>query len=201
MSRARSLAFSAALVAGTPSAASAHTPFEGANAFYAGLLHPLIVPGEALVLVALALLLGASGADQSRRGLLPLAAGLAAGLVLSVSMLGNPEWATPAMLSLALVMSVSVAIGLRAPTAVVFPAGFFVGGTVGLDAAAQQGSIRETLLAGSATIVGAMAIVLVIAGIVADRHQRWVRMGARVMAYWIAAAALLTIAWYSVLPH
>ena len=49
----------------TPLTVSAHSPIEGVDSFYAGLLHPVFVPSHLLLLIALGLFLGQRGLEQN----------------------------------------------------------------------------------------------------------------------------------------
>lgn len=166
---------------------------QGAGDFYAGLLHPLLVPGEALVLVAAGLLLGTSGRTACRLGLPALAAGLVLGLV--VGRVISPSLATPLLLAVALSVAAVVVTGLRLPA---IPASMFAtlaGAAVGIDAQPEAAVLSSRLVAGAATLLGGTALALVVVGLVLDRVHPWQRIAGRVVASWVVACAILYFAW------
>jgi urease accessory protein len=182
-------------LAAIPTAAEAHSPFEGANTFHTGLLHPIVVPSETIVLVALGLFLGASGAARSRMGIVYLASGLLAAMVASEWISVPPDWTTTALLVLALMMASLVAAQVTPPIAITGFAAFATGAVTALDAASQEYGV-DLLLAGIATAVAATAVTTVVASIVVDARQQWLRIATRVVGSWIAAASLMYLAWY-----
>lgn len=175
-----------------PTPAAAHGVLQGVGDVYAGLLHPLVVPAEALALVAAALLLGASGRAACRVGLPALAAGLAAGLALGGHV--PPSLATPALLAVALLAGAPVTAGLRLPTPLAALIAALAGLAVGIDAQPDPETLRPTLAA-AATILGATAIAVIVAALVLEREHGWQRIAMRVAASWITASAILYFAW------
>ncbi|HET9068330.1 MAG TPA: hypothetical protein VFN28_06770 [Amaricoccus sp.] len=190
MTRAASKAAALVLL---PAPAAAHGMLEGVSELYAGLLHPLVVPAEALALVAAALLLGASGRAACRAGLPALAGGLAAGLALGRHL--PPTLATPALLAVAFLAAGLVTAGLRLPPAAAALLAAAAGAAVGIDAQPDPGTLRQAATAGIATIIGACALAAVVAALVLGRERGWQRVAARVGASWITACAILYFAW------
>ena len=62
--------------------AHAHGNIEGAGDFYSGLLHPILVPAEALGIIGIGMALGVAGKRAGPTGLSALALGLVAGLII-----------------------------------------------------------------------------------------------------------------------
>lgn len=188
----------AALVVGLalgqhPAPAEAHTIVEGMDGVYAGLLHPLLVPAEALAIVAVALLLGASGHAACRAGLIGLAAGLAAGLALGRHV--PAAYATPSLLAAAFAAAALVAAGLRLPARVVTLIATLAGLAVGFDARPEGDPLPQLIAAGAATLLGATAVALVVAGLALRRDHGWPHIAVRVAGSWITACAILYFAW------
>lgn len=176
-----------------PLPAAAHAMVEGMGSFYAGLLHPLLVPAEALALVAVALLLGSSGRAACRAGLVALAAGLAAGLAL-----GNhvpATYATPSLLAAAFVSAALVSAGLRLPAAAAAPIATLAGLALGIDAQPEGGPLTQVLAASAATLLGGTAAALVLAGLALGSDHGWPRIAVRVAGSWVTASAILYFAW------
>ncbi|HRO10263.1 hypothetical protein [Amaricoccus sp.] len=176
-----------------PAPAAAHGMLQGVGDVYAGLLHPLVVPAEALALVAAALLLGASGRAACRAGLPVLAAGLALGLALG--RFAPPSLATPALLATAFLAAAPVTAGLRLSPPLAALIAALAGLAVGIDAQPDPGTLRQTLTAAAATLFGATAIAVIVAALVLGREQSWQRIAVRVAASWITASAILYFAW------
>lgn len=175
-----------------PTPAAAHGVLQGVGDVYAGLLHPLVVPAEALALVAAALLLGASGRAACRAGLSALAAGLALGLALG--QFAPPSLATPTLLAAAFLAAAPVTAGLRLPPPLAALIAALAGLAVGIDARPDPGALRPTLAA-AATLLGAAAVAVIAAALVLGREHGWQRIALRVAASWITACAILYFAW------
>lgn len=176
-----------------PAPAAAHGMLQGVGEVYAGLLHPLAVPAEALALVAIALLLGASGRAACGAGLPALAAGLAVGLLLGRHV--PPSFATPSLLAAALLAAGLVTAGVRLRPAIAAPIAALAGIAVGIDAQPDPAAFRQAIVAGAATIIGASALAVVVAGMVLDRPRGWRHVALRVAGSWITACAILYFAW------
>jgi urease accessory protein len=182
----------AGLVVLHPATAAAHGMLQGVGTFYAGLLHPLLVPAEALALVATALQLGSTGRAACRVGILALAAGLAAGLALGRHV--PPSFATPALLAVAFLAAGLVTAGIRLPSVAAAAVAALAGIAVGIDARPDAGALHQAITTGAATVVGASALVVVVAAL-ALREPGWQSVAVRVSASWITASAILYFAW------
>lgn len=171
---------------------------EGVGALYAGLLHPLVVPAEALALVAAALLLGASGRAACRAGLPAIAVGVAAGLALGRHV--PPSLATPALLAVAFLAAGLVTAGLRLPPSAAASVAALAGAAVGVDAQPDRGAMLQAFAVGAATLTGATAFATVVAGLILERKQGWLRVAVRIASSWITACAILYFAWLATSP-
>jgi urease accessory protein len=189
----RAAGVGAALLLAIPSSAAAHTMLKGVGDLYAGLLHPLVVPAEALALVAAALLLGASGRAACRAGLPAIAVGLAAGLALGRHV--PPSLATPALLAVAFLAAALVTAGLRLPPSAAAGVAALAGAAVGVDAQPDRAALLQAFAAGAATLTGATALAAVVAGLTLGRDHGWPRVAVRIAASWITACAILYFAW------
>lgn len=185
----------AGLVVLHPATATAHGMLQGVGDIYAGLLHPLLVPAEALAIVATALHLGSSGRAACRAGVPALAAGLAAGLALGRHV--PPSFATPSLLAVAFLAAGVVTAGIRLPPIPAAAIAAFAGIVVGIDAQADPGALHQVISAGAATVIGASALAVVVAGLVLGRERGWHRVAVRVSASWITACAILYFAWFA----
>ncbi|MEJ8574271.1 HupE/UreJ family protein [Microbaculum marinum] len=176
-----------------PGTALAHGALEGLGDFYAGLLHPFVVPSELLAVVATALLLGRGGRAACRAGTVVLAVGVATGLVLSAA-LPQPPDATPLLLATALAAAGAVTAGLRAPLWLAVGVAAVCGLAVGTDAVPEAGAAAGRLWSAVATVIGCVALATVIAGLTLGAHLHWHRVAARVAGSWISACAFLYFA-------
>lgn len=183
----------AGLVVLHPAAAAAHGMLQGVGDIYAGLLHPLLVPAEALALVAASLQLGSSGRAACRVGLPALGAGLAAGLALGRHV--PPSLATPLLLAVAFLAASLVTAGIRLPPTAAAAIAALAGIAVGIDAQPDPGGLRPAISAGAAAIIGASALAVVVAALALGRESGWKHVAVRVSASWITACAILYFAW------
>ncbi len=173
--------------------AQAHGMLQGVGDFYAGLLHPLVVPAEALALVAVGLLLGSSGLAACRLGIPALAAGLVAGLGLG-RLVPVPE-ATPLLLATALVASALVAAGLPVPPLAAAGLALLGGAAVGIDAQPGAEALLPRLVASGASVLGGAALATVVVALALGRAGLWQRIVVRTAGSWITASAILYFTW------
>jgi len=159
--------------------------------FYNGVLHPLLVPAHALLLIIFGLYVNQKGAEQvSSIGLFILA--IIPGLITSwFNVFESLEWTL-------LMLSVIVGI-LTASNAVISSylpkvVAVLVGVLIGADSTqtALVGAERLTFFLGCG--LGMMLIVILSWGL-GDytRSFAWMRVGVRVIGSWIAASAILVL--------
>lgn len=191
--RRASRAGAAVLVGLCPSSAAAHGALEGVGDFYAGLLHPVLVPSEALALVATGLMLGTSGLPACRPGLVALAVGLAAGL--AVGRLVPAHLAAPLLLTATLVAAALVTAGLRLPPAPAAAVAALAGAAIGVDARPEAEALPSILVASGASVIGGTALTTLVVAAVLGRVQYWQRIAVRTAGSWITASAILYLAW------
>ncbi|WP_267213640.1 HupE/UreJ family protein [Chelatococcus asaccharovorans] len=181
-----------------PQAAHAHGAIEGIGDFYAGLLHPLLVPAELLALVATGLLIGRSGLAACRRGIPTLAVTMAAGLALAPVIAAAPDMTTP-LVAVALVAAAIVTTGLRAPGWIATGLAMLAGLAIGIDAAPEAGVRFMAFVNGAATLLTGTALVTIIAALGLRAEQHWQRIATQVAGSWITASAVLYLAFQLVL--
>ncbi len=187
-----------ALLAAT-APAHAHAPLNGVGEFYAGLLHPIVVPAELLAIVAVGLLLGFGGYRHCHLGIPALACGLVLGLAT-----GFAGWAgeigSGLLLSVALVAAATVTAGIGLPVVLAAILACVGGFAVGLDAQPETQSLPSTLLTGMATVMSGTIVVLVVSAVVLSREKFWQKVAVRVAGSWITASGLLYFSWRLVGP-
>jgi hypothetical protein len=176
-----------------PGMAQAHSPIAGIGVFYNALLHPLIVPHHALVLVGLSLALGQQGRPAARLGLLVLWVAFAVGLGAAMAgMALAPQ--DRGLLFLAAVVGASVTIAAHLPRWLIGTASLAAGLMLGLDSAPDPASQHDTVLSVAGLCSGIALTSTVIAGTCLTLHKAWMQIGIRIMGSWIAAASVLVLA-------
>lgn len=176
-----------------PQGAHAHGAIKGVGDFYAGLLHPFVVPAELLALLAVGLLIGRSGLAACRLGIPILAGAMAASLASAPAITEAPDM-TIALAAAALVSAAIVTTGLRPPRWIATCLAMVAGLAVGIDAAPEANSRFAALLNGAATLLGGVALVTIIAALGLRAEKHWQRIGTQVAASWIVASAVLYLA-------
>lgn len=174
--------------------AVAHKLLEGIGDFYAGLLHPVVVPSEVLVVAAVGLLLGVSGLAACRYGIPVLGAGLAAGLVFGEMLLADLD-TTTLLLLVSLAAALSVATGLKLSPIASAALGLIGGLAIGLDARPEVETTSAMLVACGATIVGGAIATSIVSVSVLGRKKFWQTVAARIAGSWITAITILYFAW------
>lgn len=192
----RRLAIAAAWVAGSfacTTPAVAHLALDGADDFTAGLLHPLIVPGQMLVIASAGLLLGQQGMAAIRAALPALTVTLIGGL--AAGGFGVDLGATNlALLALAAAFGLLVALARPLPLALPIVLGACAGFAIGLDSAPETGAVWSGAMALLGSGVSVLLILLNIVALASAAKRPWQTIGLRVVGSWIGAAALMVSA-------
>jgi hydrogenase/urease accessory protein HupE len=177
----------------TPSLVLAHSPIEGVNNFYNGVLHPLFVPAHLLLLLALGIFFAQQGVERYRAALrLFLVASLvglaAAWFVSDVSV----EFY---LLCGSAILGMLIAANKSIDNYIVLFGVSFAGFCLGIDSAqeALSGVDRMVSLLGSG--VGVL-LLLGLSLLLVDNLKKkdWQKIGLRVVGSWIAASAFLVLA-------
>jgi urease accessory protein len=173
--------------------ASAHPPFAGATGFYGGLLHPLFVPTHALAVLGLGLLIG----QRSPRGRWPVAvayaAGLGAGCTAMIAAFA-PQFAAESLLAAAAVCGALLALARPVPQLIGCVLALVVGMALALDSPPGGISVREANVTLLGTFCGAIILLLAVLGVAAILRRDWQKLGVRIVGSWIAASAILVLA-------
>ena len=176
-----------------PSMAQAHSPIAGIGTFYSYMLHPLVVPAHALLLLATALMLGQQSRKAARISLVLLLLGFASGLAISGAgaLGGVPE---RVLLAGALVMGGAVILGRHWPVSALVPAVAAAGFAIGLDSAPEPSNDQEISLAFSGLACGFIGVATIITGLTIGLSKDWQRIGVRIAGSWIVAISMLVLA-------
>ena len=191
------MAGGAALLAALPGAAFAHGPVEGIEGFYTGLFHPLTTPAQLLGLIALSLLAAARWPCGAPAVLAGVAAGLLAGA--GAGLAGLPaDGAPPVLLGLATAAATLAALAARPPLPLAAPLALAAGGALGLISVPDPGPPRAVAFTLLGALAGAALLALYGAGgfgwLRARFPARWMEIGQRILAAWVAAVAILLLA-------
>jgi len=180
----------AALVSGSLPA-FAHAPIKGIGTFYNGVLHPVLVPGHLLLLLATGFFLGQFAPRSSRTALPVFALALAAGLAVSAfEAPALPSWMVS---GLALLAGLLVALRFEPFSALAIWLALVAGLLVGLDSVPDAGEGDRAWLALSGTAVGGLLLVIFAGGASATFNRSWQPIAIRVLGSWVAASSLMML--------
>lgn len=175
-----------------PGVARAHSPIEGINYFYNGVLHPVFVPAHALLLIALGLWFGQRDLEDSQVPMLGFVVAMVAGFVVGPV---TSEWIEFVQLACAatLAMLVVSATRLAQPWRVV--AGSIAAFIVALDSVPDGPDVTAPVLSLIGTAVGMLLLLMYTMGMTDYlKKQPWQLIAVRVLGSWIAASTLLVVA-------
>lgn len=187
----RALVFWTLLV--IPQVSLAHSPIEGIDSFYSGLLHPVFVPAHLLLLIALGLFIGQRGVKDNQAALLVFLVAVALGLIAAWFSLGVELEVL--ILSGAASLGILIATNFKVNRYWCASIAALAGLLLGTDSAqdALSGSEKSASLLGNG--LGLYLLILYPTAL-ADRFNRkpWQKIGVRIIGSWIAASALLVLA-------
>jgi urease accessory protein len=181
----------AALLACGVGSAHAHSPIAGVGHFYGGMLHPVLVPAHVIALIAMGLWL-AQQRHSSGHATVAIVLAVPVGMVVAAV----TGWQDAEIVILALAAGVAVAVGLARNVPWVWRAivGAALGALLGVDSLPDGLSGRALWMSLGGTW---LAVLLALACVMAlsDLAIRpWMKIGLRVVASWLAAAAILVLA-------
>jgi urease accessory protein len=167
---------------------------EGIGEFYGGILHPLLVLPHALSVLVLGLLVGQGGVRAMRFTYLPFIVALAAGLFVAGFQLQPSLPFEKMLLLLAMVCGLLVALQSTLPAAGMALLGALLAFLIGMDSGVSGLSRRETFAALCGCWLGAVLLLILVAGIAEMAHRSWQRVALRVLGSWTAASGALVLA-------
>ncbi|MCG6937798.1 MAG: HupE/UreJ family protein [Gammaproteobacteria bacterium] len=192
MSRARQTFIVLALLA-VPGSAFAHTAIKGANNFFNGFLHPVVVPAHLLLLIAVGLFFGQQKLKEIHMPLMVFLLSTMSGLVATT--VSRAYQVEDIILAGAAIVGLLIAIAHPIKLFWISTVGAVAGFLLGFD------SMQDTLfgvqkyvgLFGSAVGIYCFSLYPML---IADYFKKkpWQKIGIRVIGSWIAASALLVLA-------
>ena len=170
-----------------------HNPIEGIGSFYGGVLHPLVVPEQALLLVTTSALLAQQGMRVMRRA-------VPVGLVLLALAIWFQPWLikTPpqtSVLVLGAILGLCVAEQLRLPRVVGVVTAALYGLAVGFGTDVAEIPVGEEKLFQGGALLGAGIALLCLTVWLESVKRPWQRIVVRVLGSWAAAASLIVLTW------
>ena len=166
----------------------------GIGEFYGGMLHPLLVLSHALAVVVFALMLGQRGTRAMRFAYPPYLLALAIGLIITGFDVQPALPFQEILLLLALFCGLGVAAQRSPPDIVLALIAAITGLLVGMDSGVTGLDRRETFAALLGCWLGAVLLLVFIAGIAEMAQQAWQRVALRIIGSWTTACAVLVLA-------
>lgn len=170
-----------------------HNPIEGIGSFYGGVLHPLVVPEQVLLLVTTSAFLAQQGLGALRRAV-PVAL---VALAIAIGLQPQFAWVPPQepVLVLGALLGLSVAVQLRVPIAAAVVVAALLGLVVGLGTDVQEIPAGEEKLFQGGALLGAGLGLLCFAVWLESAKRPWQKIVVRVLGSWTAAASLIVLTW------
>jgi urease accessory protein len=159
--------------------------------FWAGLLHPALMPTHAMAVLALALLIGQQG--WSYLAAIAFAAAVFAGLG-AIALAYAPTLAGEGLLVATAAAGLLVALSRPIPRWLGAVLAGAMGLALALDSPPEAISLREANLTLLGIAVGAPIVLMGLLQVASRLTQGWPRIGARILGSWIAASAILVLA-------
>ena len=176
-----------------PEIVLAHSPIKGIGDFFNGMLHPVLVPAQVLVILALGLWFGQNKPAENKSTILLYLFAVIAGLIAANFSLGID-------VSIALLVG-TVAVGLLIISHIILPKsiymliGILLGFIVGLDSAQNDLSARAKWVTLFGSGVGIYFLLLYAMALSESLSKKtWQNIVVRVVASWISASALMVLA-------
>jgi urease accessory protein len=182
---------SVGVLAGACSGASAHSPVPGIGHFYSGMLHPLLVPAHLMAIVAMGLWLGQRWPGN---GLALLAVVLMVPVGMAAGGLSGWPHGELALLGLTAAVCLAVAAARAMPLIILAAVGAVLGAMLGVDSLPDGLRGRPLWLSLGGTwlaILLGMAVMVTVAEVAI---RPWQKVAQRVLASWLAAAAVFVLA-------
>jgi len=176
-----------------PQLALAHSPIKGIGSFLNGMLHPLLVPAQVLIILALGLWIGQHQPAKNKASVLVFLFATIVGLVVSYFSMTNDV--SLLLLMGAAIIGLIIISGITLPPVFTIFLGLFAGFIVGLDSAQEALTGKAKILSLFGSGVGIYFLLLyamAISETFSVRH--WQIIAIRVIASWLSASAMMVLA-------
>ncbi|MFT3991348.1 MAG: hypothetical protein QM680_08045 [Luteolibacter sp.] len=176
------------------SVAHAHLTIEGVGQVGSGIMHPLMTPPHALILLTLALCLSQRQPFDIGKPMLVFSSVSAVALLLTIP--GFFEEVSPVILiGIALGIAIIVAVGKPTPAWSGWVLCGVAAAGIGLDSKADSGSWAEILKTLLGTWLAMNGVVAYLAAVCAHSGEKlWSRTAVRIAAAWIIAICVMMLA-------
>lgn len=166
----------------------------GIGEFYGGMLHPLLVLPHVLALTVFGLMLGQSGIQSMRFAYPPYMLALAIGLFFAGFEAQPTLPFEEILLLLAMLCGFAVAAQRPPPAIALAVFGGVLALLIGMDSGVSDMDRRETFAALLGSWLGAVLLLILVAGVAEMAQGAWQRVALRVVGSWTAASAVLVLA-------
>jgi hydrogenase/urease accessory protein HupE len=173
--------------------AAAHTSIAGVGLFPNGLLHPIAVPQQLMLLIGLGLWMG----RQSDRRIPAFLAALNIGLItgyIATTWLDPSAISGAALALLTLIFGAIVALNRSLPIPIGIILLALAGLTLGLDSKPEALGVNESLLLGFGIWIGVNIIAVNVLALSAKLHHPIAVIGIRIVGSWLIAISLILLA-------
>jgi urease accessory protein len=173
--------------------ALAHAVPLGIPGFFGGLLHPAFVPAHLMAALGLGILIGQQAPRWGRAAPATFIVSLIAALAVLTSGV-VPRFAGEAVLLLALASGALAALARPLPEGAGCALAALTGIAIGLDSPPEVVVVRQAHLMLIGTAFGGGLLLIMIVEIASRLTHPWQRIAARILGSWIAASAVLVLA-------
>jgi urease accessory protein len=166
----------------------------GARSFQGGLLHPLLVPAHVLAVLSTGLLIGQQTSRWRWWAPASYAAGLGVGFAAMIQAF-SPMLAAEVLLAATATSGALVALAWPVPKLVGCALALATGVALALDSSPGGISVRDANVVVLGTFCGAVIFLLAVARLTTLACYAWQKIAARILGSWIAASAIIVLAW------
>lgn len=176
-----------------PQTVLAHSPIKGIGVFLNGMVHPVLVPAQLIIIISLGLWFGQNNPAKHQNAVLSFLAACILGLI-SAGLFNEKDIST-LLLLVAILLGLLVVTGIPTPEFVYYLLGVLSGFILGMDSSPGElaGSAKIASLFGSG--VGIYFLMLYAMALSETLSVKpWQTVLVRILASWLSASALMVLA-------
>ncbi len=176
-----------------PQLALAHSPIKGIGYFLNGMLHPLLVPAQIIVIIALGLFFGQHKPAENKLSMLIFLMATIVGLIYTLFFIAPDVFIL--LLVIATFIGLLLISGFTIPPILFVLLAVVVGVLVGLDSSQEGLGNKETIVSLFGSGVGIYFLMLysmALSETLSNKH--WQIIAVRVIASWLSASAMMVLA-------